>query len=252
MIWLVEKVARFQFHERFGNDHPVTLVMTEDAKMAQWEEHKFRLESTHSIFKTRRSAFFAYLLRQLELQRAIVTLDPYPIDGDWTTAQVWSTLGEFLMHLPLEDPIPRDHFLRMHFDKVRRWLKHTGDAHTTPSSGMVEDLTKLDASVSKNLARAARERYLSRDIINDAAEIFVHVLALVNKDEQGGALWMKCTERTPRFFLETMEYIQSGQALQQETLADLRQGLNKALGMWKMALTNGHRSAFEAFLNGRP
>jgi hypothetical protein len=121
MIWLVEKIARFHFHEAFANELPLTLIMSEDARVTQWDEHKLRCVGTHATLRNKQSAFATHLDRQLDLQRVCITLDPHPIDGDRSTASIWAALGSFLVQLPLEESLPRQDFLRMHFDKVRRW-----------------------------------------------------------------------------------------------------------------------------------
>lgn len=248
MIWLLEKVARFQFQETYpASELPVTLAVSEDAKKALWEEQKLRLEETYATLKSNRSAFVAHLYRQLELQRVFVTLNPHPIDGDRATAQIWGALGYFLVQLPLKEPIPRDDFLRMHFDKIRRFLKHSIDSGAV--NGLVQDLVRLDIQISRNLTRAMRERYLTRDVINDSAEIFVQVLVILNNETHGAAFWAECTEDSPKFFLKTMDYIQSGQTLQRETLEKLRHGLGKTLLTWGHFLPSSHSSLFQGFLS---
>jgi hypothetical protein len=125
-------------------------------------------------------------------------------------------------------------------------LKHTIESGSL--DGIVEDLVHLDSQVSKNLTRATREHYMSREVVNDAAEIFALVLVILNIDSLGAALWQQCTEESPNFFLKTMDYIQSGQTLQRETLSRLRQGLEKALMTWKGHLPANHWAAFQRFL----
>src|ERR1700760_843772 len=99
MIWLVEKIARFRFQETFRttNELPVTLTITEDAKAAIWVEHELPVDGTYHTLRNRRSAFFKHVQRELELQRVVVTLDPHPVDGDRSTAQIWSALSRFLV-----------------------------------------------------------------------------------------------------------------------------------------------------------
>jgi hypothetical protein len=250
MLWLVEKVARFKFRDSYRIELPPAsqLMISGDGRVAQWEGKRSCIESTFKVLRERRLDFQESVLRQLDVQRAYSTLDPFPFDGDQTTSQVWSALGWFLLQFPMEDGVPRAEFLRMHFDKVRRSLKHIFASENF--HGILDDLERLDFQITENIERARIERYLASEHINDAAEILVHVLRLLNHDRLGGSLWSEISQNSPRFFLKTLGHClsRSGPTLQRDTLQALRAEMEKAWRRWGDYLPDEHSYQFRQFL----